>query len=310
MLPVPALGCNQATPEYKEIRVPLTVSQRLLSNIVPSLAIGLLFSAAGPGRAQTPLSAPVGPEGSARTIGMGNAVAAIGGDAGAVATNPATLTSVGPHGGDDLTVGAGARGTEFFAAHVYGQTGGQLPSAFWGATLSGPQAREDLLAYSVATPDRSGLDVGATLRYERWSSGGLSDAFGTGDIGIRYTSENVTNTRAWSVGASALNLLHQSAFHGTPGALPIDTQVVGAIGYNVYNTVAGELDYVYTSHHRYARAGAELKVATPLWVRAGVADRDYSVGASYLKSGYNVSLSADFIRNQHALFSLGASSKF
>ncbi|MCA1595943.1 MAG: hypothetical protein LC772_05925, partial [Chloroflexi bacterium] len=72
----------------------------------------------------------------------------------------------------------------------------------------------------------------------------------------------------------------------------------------------GEVDYVYTSHHKYLRAGAEAKLAGPAWVRAGVSDKNVSVGASYFKSGYNFSASVNLISNEHALFSLGASSQF
>ena len=255
--------------------------------------------------AQITLVQPLAPVGSAKAIGMASALVALGGEGGAVPVNPAAISSVDSEGGTDVMGGGGQDGSTFFAIHTWGQSVDKVPGALWAANLNGPGASEQLVAYSVASSTVTNLDVGATIRYERWGQNGDVEYVPNADIGLRYASPS-----HYSLGLSGVNLLHPDLF--TSGTNPVltETQVIAAVGTDLIPRVKAEAELVYTKSSTYGRFGGELRIAPGTWVRAGLSDKDVSAGATLTILGNEMSVAVVIPDSQQALYALGFSSHF
>ncbi|HET6382356.1 MAG TPA: hypothetical protein VFJ58_03110 [Armatimonadota bacterium] len=265
--------------------------------------VGACLSMASAAQAQR-LTAPLAPEGTARTIGLSDAVVALGGDLGSITVNPANIAAVGPIGGSDATIAGGALGPDFFIGHAFGQTPNSPPGAIWAGALNSAFASEQFIALTAGASGLGGVATGATFRYERWTRNGIERYRVNADVGVHQDLK-----RGFSVGLSGLNLFHVDPFSGTSSTLPTDTEIIGGLGY-VGHSGRLEGDYVYTKDHSYFRLGGELKVYKDFVARSGFSDRDFSVGAGFTSGTNTVSIALDYQRHQHALIAGGYSAHF
>jgi hypothetical protein len=163
-----------------------------------------------------------------------------------------------------------------------------------------------MLGYTASSSTMSGLDVGGTMRYERWDGPDGTQYHGDADLGARLTRSGSPDV----VGVSDLNIFHPAIFSGQTYGGTEETQVVGGVGFKKASVGNAEVDYVYSDHRKFARYGAELQIAKGYMVRAGVSDRDYCAGASFNILGNDLQAAVVFPYHQRNLYMLGYTSRF